>query len=108
MSRTIKLISLGVIVAVAIIMGSMAVAQILAVTEYAVGSLAEIEDRPEGYILKSRDGYIGVYYRDHGHPIYITNIPLASLRGVDREDIEAGLTVETRIELIKILEDLGS
>ena len=108
MSRTIKLLSLGLIVAVALIMGSMAVAQILAVTEHAVGSLAEIEDRPEGYILKGRDGYIGVYYRDHGHPIYITNIPLASLRGVDREDIEAGLTVETRTELIKILEDFGS
>ena len=108
MSRTIKLISLGVIVAVAIIMGSMAVAQILAVTEYTVGSLAEIEDRPEGYILKGRDGYIGVYYRDHGHPIYITNIPLSSLRSIDREDIEAGLVVESRIELIKILEDFGS
>lgn len=108
MSRTIKLISLAVIVATALIMGSMAVAQVLSVTEVAVGSLAEIQDHPQGYILRSRDGYIGVYYKDHGHPIYVTNIPLASLREVDRADIEAGLTVETRLELIKLLEDLGS
>ena len=108
MNRTIKLVSLGLIVALALVMSTMAVAQILSVTEYSVGSLAEIEDHPAGYILKGRDGYIGVYYKGHGHPIYITNIPLRSLRGVDREDIEAGLTVESRLELIKLLEDLGS
>ena len=108
MSRTVKFLSLGLIIAVALVMGSTALGQIFAVTEYSVRSLAEIEDHPSGYILKDRDGYIGVYYKGRGHPAYITRIPLASLRGVDREDIEAGLTVETRTELIQVLEDLGS
>ena len=108
MNKTIKFLALGLVLALALVTGSTALAQIFAVTEYTVGSLAEIEDPPSGYILKERDGYIGVFYRDRSRPAYITNIPLASLRGVDREDIEAGLSVETRKELIQILEDLGS
>ena len=108
MGRTVKLVALGLIVAVALVMGTTALAQIFAVTEYLAQNLAEIEDHPEGYILRERDGFIGVYYKGRPHPAYLTRIPLSSLRAVDRAEIQRGLIVETRTELIQVLEDFGS
>jgi len=106
--RTFKLFSLGVIFTVALVMGSIAIAQIYETQDYTVEHMADIADHPSGYFLRDSEGYIGVYYKDRGHPVFITNIPLASLRGQDREDVEQGIAVATRKELIQLLEDLGS
>jgi len=105
--KTLKLIFLAAIFAVALVMGSMALAQISAVDDYLVEHLADIADHP-GYIVRARDGFLSVYYKGRGYPVYISNIALISLRGRDREDAEKGITVATRRELIELLEDLGS
>ncbi|MCL2828313.1 MAG: hypothetical protein FWD99_06190 [Oscillospiraceae bacterium] len=105
--RTVKMLVLGVILATALVMGSMAIAQISATDDYLVDRLADIADHP-GYVIRDLDGYIAVYFRGRGHPVYITGIPVANLRGVDRTSVEKGITVETRQEMIEILEDFGS
>lgn len=105
--RTLKLISLAVICAVAIITGSIALGQISVTDAYMVEYLADIADHP-GYWLRDTEGYIGVYYDGWGYPIFISNIPISSLRGQDRREIEKGLAVSTRQELIELLEDFGS
>lgn len=63
---------------------------------------------PEGYTLCARDGCVAVLDPDQGETAVITNIPLETLRETDRALIEAGLRVETREELLSLLEDLGS
>ena len=63
---------------------------------------------PEGYTLCARDGCVAVLDPDLGETAVITNIPLDTLRETDRALIEAGLRVETREELLSLLEDLGS
>ncbi|MCL2367700.1 MAG: hypothetical protein FWC72_01780 [Oscillospiraceae bacterium] len=106
-NKTIKLVSLGLIVAVAIVMGSMALGQIYATNDYLVEHMADILDHP-GYLVRGVEGFVGVYYKGRGYPAFISNIPLASLRHADRADVEKGITVQTRRELIELLEDLGS
>ncbi|MCL2568675.1 MAG: hypothetical protein FWE12_04465 [Oscillospiraceae bacterium] len=106
--RTLKLISLAVIFAVAIVMGSVALAQIYATDDYLVEHMADIADHPEGYWVRSRDGYLTVYYKGRRYPVFNSRIPLASLRGSDRADVERGISIATRQELIELLEDLGS
>jgi len=105
--RNLKLISLAAICVIAFVTGSIALGQISATGEYLVEYLADIEEHP-GYWLRDSEGYIGVYYEGWGYPIFISNIPVASLQGQDREDIEKGIAVATRQELIELLEDLGS
>jgi len=107
MKRLFKLVSLAVVLTVAIVMATMALAQISATDDYMVTHLADIAEHP-GYLVRNTEGFISVYYRGRGYPVFISNIPLASLRGRDREDVEKGISVETRRELIELLEDLGS
>jgi len=107
MKRTTKLVSLGVLVVIAITLGTMALAQITAADDYLVTHIADIADHP-GYLVTDLEGYITVFYQGRGYPVYITNTPLATLREVDRDDVKRGILVETRMELIKLLEDLGS
>ena len=102
-----KLLVLAVAVVCAITMASVAIGQIYETRSDMVTHIADIEEY-NGYVLKDADGYIAVFYKGRGYPAFITNIPLASLRGVDREDVENGIVVETRQELIALLEDFGS
>jgi len=105
--KTLKLASLGVIFTVALVLGSIALGQISATDDYMVEHLADIADHP-GYWVRDTEGFIGVYYKGRGYPVFISHIPLASLRGQDRTDVERGISVATREELIELLEDLGS
>jgi len=106
--RSLKLVSLGVILAVALLMGATALGQISAHNYYRVEHLADIADHPDGYWVRGRDGYIAVYYKGWGHPVFLSHIPLATLRGQDRTDVEKGISVASRRELMELLEDFGS
>ena len=105
--RTAKLVSLGVILSVALVMGSIALGQISATDDYLVEHLADIADHP-GYWVRDIEGYIGVYYKGRGYPVFISDIPTSTLRGQDREDVQRGISIATRRELIELLEDFGS
>jgi len=85
----------------------MALGRIAATDDYLVEHLADIAEHP-GYLVRDTEGYIGIYYKGHGYPVFITNIPLASLRGRDRTEVEEGIIVWTRRELMELLEDFGS
>ena len=105
--RTLKLLSLGVILAVALVMGSTALGQIAATDHYLVEYMAEIADHP-GYLVRDRDGYLAVYYKGSGYPVFLSDIPTSTLRGQDREDVKRGISIATRRELVELLEDFGS
>ena len=61
------------------------------------------------YMLRQYGGRVAVYGReDPTAPITVTDIELSSLRQRDRELIEAGLPAQSREELARLLEDLGS
>ena len=92
---------------VAIGMASAAIGQIYETRADLVTHMSDIEEY-SGYMLKEVEGYIGVFYYGRGYPAFITNIPLASLRGVDKEDVMQGIFISTRQELIALLEDFGS
>lgn len=68
------------------------------------------EDEPdagERYLLKAYGGYIAVYTSDSSEPYIITDIALSHLRESDRRMVELGMEVETREELLSLLEDFG-
>ena len=108
MKRILKLLCLVIFVFAAFVMASMAYGQISATDDHLVESLADIRDYPGGYVLKESHGYISIYYKGAGFPTFITDIPLATLATRDLEDIRAGIVVDTRQELMQLIEDLGS
>ena len=107
MKRTIKLVCLVIFVCTAFVMAAMAYGQISATDDYIVEHLADIRDYAGGYVVKENNGYISIYYRGAGYPTFITDIPLATLNMRDRADVEAGIVVYTRQELMQLIEDLG-
>ena len=62
----------------------------------------------ENFTLCARNGYLAVLDPSLGEKPVITDIALDTLREADRKLIETGLRVETREELLTLLEDLGS
>ena len=60
-------------------------------------------------VLGSYDGRVSVF--DSGNlktPLEVTDIDLSALREADRSQLESGLAVASREELMSLLEDLGS
>ena len=105
--RGIKLMLLGAIFTIAVIMGSAALAQIYEVRDDIVTHISDIADHPAGYLVRNKDGYVGVFYQGSRRPVFITEIPVGTLGVQDREDMRKGISVATRQELIQLLEDLG-
>lgn len=61
------------------------------------------------FFLRQAGDYIAVFpSRRAREPLAVTGIELQGLRKVDRAMIEAGLPVRSRLELLQLLEDLGS
>ncbi len=61
------------------------------------------------YCLKSCGGYVAVYDTEHPRtPLNITVIETAFLRDVDRAMLDKGIPVENDVQLLELLEDLGS
>ena len=64
--------------------------------------------REQGYVLGVSEGSVAVFAGgDLKTPLDVTDIELASLRETDRALISDGLRVESREELLLLLEDLG-
>jgi len=64
--------------------------------------------KTEDYALCARNGYLAVLDPELGTVPVLTDIALAGLRDADRQLVETGIHVETREELLSLLEDLGS
>ncbi len=61
------------------------------------------------YYVKSRDGYVAVFENKHfREPLKITEIETGQLRKADRAMLEKGIPVADRMQLLRLLEDLGS
>ena len=61
------------------------------------------------FFLRQSGPYIAVYEgRRAREPVSVTKIEMQGLRRADRAMIQAGLPVSSRLELLQLLEDLGS
>ena len=61
------------------------------------------------YCLKSCDGFVAVYDTSHPRtPLNITVIETACLRDIDRAMLDRGIPVGSDVQLLELLEDLGS
>lgn len=62
------------------------------------------------YLLRACGDYVGVFDLSQGKEtlVTVTEIPLAGLRLQDRSALESGIAVNTREELLLLLEDFGS
>lgn len=61
------------------------------------------------YYVKSRDGYVAVFENKRfREPLKITEIETGQLRKADRAMLEKGIPVADRMQLLRLLEDLGS
>ena len=60
------------------------------------------------FALYAQNGCVAVLDPALGERAVVTDIELVTLRETDRQLIEAGLQVDSREELLSLLEDLGS
>lgn len=61
------------------------------------------------YYLKSCDGLVAVYDAEKQRtPLKITVIETARLRNADRAMLDKGIPVTSKVQLLELLEDLGS
>ena len=66
-------------------------------------------DDKAAYCLKSCDGFVAVYDPSHPRtPLNITVIETACLRDIDRAMLDRGIPVGNDVQLLELLEDLGS
>lgn len=74
-----------------------------------VGQSAGFAGAENGYVLREHDGHVAVYYAGFDKiPAVVTEIEVGQLPEADRIMLSEGLGVETREELLLLLEDLGS
>ena len=73
-------------------------------------TVSSVEDSEDGgYVLKDYMGSLSVFYGPYQEiPAAITEIETAGLRQRDQELLRQGIHVETREELLQLLEDFGS
>lgn len=60
------------------------------------------------YILKLNGEYLAVFISGDNTPVETTDIHISSLRHIDREQLKHGISVDSREELLLLLEDYGS
>lgn len=61
------------------------------------------------YYLRDHNGFVAVYKEEKDDELVaVTGIELSGLRTADRAMIEKGIPVLERLELLELLEDLGS
>lgn len=60
------------------------------------------------YILKEHNGYVAVFSAKRSELLQVTNIPVNSLRNMDRLLLQTGITANTRAEVLSLLEDFNS
>jgi hypothetical protein len=78
-------------------------------TARGVGQSAGFDGAGSGYVLRDLDGYIAVYFEGFDKaPAAVTDIELRQLPPADREALAEGMHVNSREELLLLLEDLGS
>ena len=59
------------------------------------------------YILKDYNGKIAVFTEEDAHPVEIFDTNTASLPSKDTEALKAGIRVETKEELYRLIEDFS-
>lgn len=85
------------------------VASIAALANYEAGAAARVSEdalKKGGYTLAEYNGVIGVYEGDR--LLMTADVPLESLREVDREQIVRGIAVDTWEQAVRLLEDFGA
>jgi len=80
----------------------------LAMAVLTLADFAPAPESPGGYVLGAAEGRVAVLDAASRSPVSLTDIELSGLREADREKLSTGLPVESREELLSLLEDLGS
>ena len=71
-------------------------------------SLPASGEGPAEFILKQYGDSIGVFEAGAEYPFMTIEVPVSSLRAADAEQLRAGISVLGRMELARLVEDLGS
>lgn len=108
MKNAFKRLLLGFLVLAAGIMGTAAVADRAANVDTQPPTERQYASASECYYLRDWQGYIAVFRGEAETPEELTDIKTDTLNTVDREKLSTGIRAEGRLELVSLLEDLGS
>jgi len=61
------------------------------------------------YVLRDYEGYVAIFVEnDPTCPMTVTDIPVSTLRALDKMLLQTGMKISSRERLMMTLEDLGS
>ena len=99
MKMKAKIAVLGLLVLLSAGLGIAALSQPAPMTE---------TEEPAAYTLRDYGGCVAVFREDEPSPLRITDIETETLNDADRRSLLEGIAVDSKNELLLLLEDLGS
>lgn len=75
--------------------------------EEAVACMAQSGEN--NYVLREYEGYVAIFVEnDPSCPMTVTDIPVSTLRALDKMLLQTGMKITSKERLMMTLEDLGS
>lgn len=67
------------------------------------------QSNENNYVLRDYEGYVAIFVEnDPSCPMTVTDIPVSTLRELDKMLLQTGMKIASRERLMMTLEDLGS
>ena len=67
------------------------------------------ENKENNYVLRDYEGYVAIFVENNPScPMTVTDIPVSTLRELDKRLLQTGMKIASKVRLMMTLEDLGS
>lgn len=109
MKNRVKMGLMGMLCVLTIFMGAFVVIDFVD-AESSVEVAAYVSDGTRiCYVLREYEGYVAIFIENNpASPMTVTDIPVSTLRELDRRLLETGMKLYSQEKLMMTLEDLGS
>lgn len=109
MKNRVKMGLMGILCVLTIFIGAFVVIDLVD-AENSLEAAAYVEDGERiCYVLREYEGYVAIFIENEpASPMTVTDIPVSTLRELDRRLLETGMKLYSQERLMMTLEDLGS
>lgn len=109
MKGRLKLFLIGTLCLCAIFFAGFAVADLSKAESDVEAVECMAESSGSNYVLRDYEGYVAIFVEnDPTCPMTVTDIPVSTLRDLDKMLLQTGMKISSRERLMMTLEDLGS
>lgn len=108
MNNRVKITLLGVLCMLMIFVAAFVVVDLVG-AENSLETAGFSDGETVCYVLREYEGYVAIFIENEPNsPMTVTDIPVSTLRELDRRLLETGMKLYSKERLMMTLEDLGS